>query len=302
MRIFYFFVLFFLVLCFSATAQVGIGTITPDASAILDLTSTNKALLLPRMNQTQINAIANPQPGMLVFCTNCSVNSGCVQMYEDAGWHCINDQKIWFSLCNLYSLYYEVYFGNRVWLDRNLGAKTLPSTYADKLGYGSLFQWGRTRAGLHHCVDWSATPTDLSTTSSTQLPPTTSSSYFVITHADWCNAPDGTLWTVTATDNANNPCPDGYRVPTEGELTSTFASSGTTIQEMALSALHWAPAGYRRWSDGVLVNVGTTGYYWSKEAGVADPSQSVYGIYSNTQISGLETYRAQGMSVRCIKQ
>jgi hypothetical protein len=42
----------------SVQAQVGIGTSTPDASAKLDVTSTNKGLLLPRMTGNQRDAIA----------------------------------------------------------------------------------------------------------------------------------------------------------------------------------------------------------------------------------------------------
>lgn len=53
-------------------AQVGIGTNTPDASAQLDISSTNKGLLLPRLTMAQMTAIANPVAGLLVFCTNCN--------------------------------------------------------------------------------------------------------------------------------------------------------------------------------------------------------------------------------------
>ena len=34
-------------------AQVGVGTTTPDASSALDITSTTKGLLIPRMTETQ---------------------------------------------------------------------------------------------------------------------------------------------------------------------------------------------------------------------------------------------------------
>lgn len=50
-------------------AQIGIGTSTPDASAILDLSSTSKGLLLPRMTAEQQESILNPAIGLLVFNT-----------------------------------------------------------------------------------------------------------------------------------------------------------------------------------------------------------------------------------------
>ena len=55
----------------AAKAQnVGIGTATPDASAVLDLTSTGKGMLVPRMTAAQRAAIASPANGLLVYQTN----------------------------------------------------------------------------------------------------------------------------------------------------------------------------------------------------------------------------------------
>ena len=51
-------------------AQVGIGTTTPNASAILDITSTSKGLLPPRMNTEQRNLISNPSEGLTIYNTN----------------------------------------------------------------------------------------------------------------------------------------------------------------------------------------------------------------------------------------
>ena len=49
----------------SGVAVVG-GT-TPNASAALDVTSTTKGLLLPRMTTTQRNAISSPENGLLIY-------------------------------------------------------------------------------------------------------------------------------------------------------------------------------------------------------------------------------------------
>jgi uncharacterized protein (TIGR02145 family) len=52
-------------------AQIGINNDNslPDPSAILDIKSTNKGLLVPRLTQTQISTITNPVNSLLVFCT-----------------------------------------------------------------------------------------------------------------------------------------------------------------------------------------------------------------------------------------
>jgi len=55
--------------------SVGIGTNTPDASALLDLSSTTKGLLIPRMTAVQRRAIPTPIPGLLVYQTNADVSS-----------------------------------------------------------------------------------------------------------------------------------------------------------------------------------------------------------------------------------
>ncbi len=47
--------------------NIGIGTTTPDTSAVLDVTSTTKGMLIPRMTTAQRTAISTPATGLLVF-------------------------------------------------------------------------------------------------------------------------------------------------------------------------------------------------------------------------------------------
>lgn len=63
--------LLFSIVFFSAfitNAQVGIGTPTPSANAVLDLTSISKGLLLPRVDDT--TNVPNPSAGLVVFNKN----------------------------------------------------------------------------------------------------------------------------------------------------------------------------------------------------------------------------------------
>ncbi|MGE3799747.1 MAG: hypothetical protein AB7H80_01870 [Candidatus Kapaibacterium sp.] len=46
--------------------DVGIGTVSPHESALLDLTSTTRGLLIPRMTVVQRDAIVRPSPGLLI--------------------------------------------------------------------------------------------------------------------------------------------------------------------------------------------------------------------------------------------
>jgi len=56
--------------CFGLYAQTGIGTTTPNASAKLEIASTDKGLLIPRMTAAQRAAIVTPANGLLVYQTD----------------------------------------------------------------------------------------------------------------------------------------------------------------------------------------------------------------------------------------
>ena len=65
-------------------AQVGIGTNSPNGSAQLDVSSTTKGFLPPRMTYAQRNAITSPATGLMIFCTNCG--TGEPQFYNGTEW------------------------------------------------------------------------------------------------------------------------------------------------------------------------------------------------------------------------
>lgn len=52
--------IFFLFFTLISQAQIGIGNTSPNASSMLDITSTSKGILVPRMTTVQRNAIATP--------------------------------------------------------------------------------------------------------------------------------------------------------------------------------------------------------------------------------------------------
>jgi hypothetical protein len=68
-----------------ASGNVGIGTSSPDASAILDAQSTTKGVRMPNMTTTQKNAIASPAAGLMVFDT--TLAKLCV--YTGSAWQTI---------------------------------------------------------------------------------------------------------------------------------------------------------------------------------------------------------------------
>lgn len=68
-----------------AKSQVAIGVPNPDASAQLDVSSTTKGFLPPRMTWAERNAIETPAAGLQIYCTDCGPN-GQMQYYNGVTW------------------------------------------------------------------------------------------------------------------------------------------------------------------------------------------------------------------------
>ncbi|MBI4612995.1 MAG: hypothetical protein HY720_05240 [Planctomycetes bacterium] len=66
----------------TATDRVGIGTAAPDGSAALEIVSTTRAFLPPRMTQGQRDSIVAPKRGMIVYDTT----SDELNVYDGANW------------------------------------------------------------------------------------------------------------------------------------------------------------------------------------------------------------------------
>ena len=98
----------------------------------------------------------------------------------------------------------------------------------------------------------------------------------------------------------NNPCPAGFRLPTETELEVEFNPWNSDDSAGALgSPLKLVMAGYRYYSNGALVDAGSQGIIWSSTTtGITCFGLSFSG--SNATITGTHS-RAHGRSVCCIK-
>ena len=77
---------------FPSSGSAGIGTITPNASSILDMVSTSKGILLPRMTKTQRDAITSPATGLMIYQTN---NTPGFYYYSGSSWKAITPKTGW---------------------------------------------------------------------------------------------------------------------------------------------------------------------------------------------------------------
>lgn len=65
-------------------AQIGINTNTTQASAMLDIYSTTKGLLTPRMNNAAMSAITSPADGLIVHCLDCDPKG--LYLFSEGNW------------------------------------------------------------------------------------------------------------------------------------------------------------------------------------------------------------------------
>ena len=182
----------------------------------------------------------------------------------------------------------------RTWMDRNLGASQAASSSTDTAAYGDLYQWGRGADG-HQCRN-SATTTTLS---STDQPG--NGSFIVSPNAppyDWRSPQNDNLW--QGVSGPNNPCPGGYRIPTEGELDAERLSwASNNSQGAFLSTLKLPTGGYRLRGSGAVVNIGVSGDVQGSTVQGIDTRHLGF----DSGFAGIGTYRrGDGFAVRCIKE
>ena len=180
---------------------------------------------------------------------------------------------------------------SKCWLDRNLGATQVATGSTDHLAYGDLFQWGRGADG--HQIRTSAQTTGPSTS-------TTPGSSFLTSSSNWYSGtnPD-LLW--QGVSGTNNPCPSGYRLPTEADWETERTSWGANnnAKGAITSPLKLPMSGSRDFSNGTLSSVGTYGGYWSST--VSGTNSRFLSFNSSNASMGTSFNRASGNAVRCLK-
>ena len=199
--------------------------------------------------------------------------------------------------------------------------------------FGALFQWGR-RGDGHEQRNSTRYPTDNGERENGTVSGAENfdaNGQIVSSHAafgkfikgnsgnlNWRDPHLNTLWNSGTESNpiktANDPCPPGWRMPTNTELntlaslpssqrvwTTNWNRTGVAgrVFGTAPNRLFLPAAGFRDHDDGVVFDEGSSGYYWSS-TGYQSRAFFLFLLSSNVRSETLA--RANGHSVRCVSE
>jgi uncharacterized protein (TIGR02145 family) len=196
-------------------------------------------------------------------------------------------------------------YTGKVWMDRNLGASRVGSSETDHFAYGCLYQWGRGNDG-HASITWTSgyagTPVNaiaISTQVATDTPENTT---FIVNNTDWRSPNNNNLW--QGVNGINNPCPSGFRVPTNQEWRNELDSSGyntSTTTAGFSSPFKFVLSGSRQFSSADLITIGAEVSIWSSTTINQYASRFFISTTTTLAYSVIGSSRSAGFPVRCIK-
>ena len=272
---------FFVILLLSATAnaQVGIGTTTPAATSILDLTSTTKGLLPPRMTTTERDAITSPATGLVIF--NTTTNG--LEFKSSTSWVSLKTSSDAAFLPT-------IVIGTQQWMRENLDVVTyrngdiIPQVtdanawaglttgawcyYGNDVAngaiYGKLYNWyavndvrGLAPQGWH-------IPTDVE-------------------------------WTTLRTKLGGEPVAGG-KMKTTGTTRWAAPNTGATNE----SGFAGLPGG-NRYYNGTFIGIGIQGVWWSSAEYSSSLAWFCNLYYDYSVVLMVNDYKTSGISVRCLR-
>lgn len=272
------------------SVAISTGNSSAHPSSLLDVQSTTKGFLPPRMISVQKNSISNPTAGLQIWCSDCGAN-GEMQVFNGYTWTNIIGGTATESTTP------SVAIGTQNWMLKNLEVTTysdgtvIPevtdpnewtglttgawcyynNTSANGTTFGKLYNWYAV-AGIHD--------TDANTPNKTLAP----TGWRVATDSDWT--------TLTSFLGSNS----GGKLKEAG--TNHWQSPNTSAtNESGFTAL---PGGDRYYSVGVYGSMFIYGNWWTSTEVDNDKSWVRY-LSKNDGVTGsADVDKKGGYSVRCI--
>ena len=297
------FVLITMITTQTITAQVSINTdgTTPDASAMLDVKSTDKGLLPPRV--ANVSAVSSPVEGLQVY----DISNQCMRYYNGASWSdCMgissNDGN---KTCGGTitdadgNTYNTVQIGTQCWMAENLNIGTMINGSSNQSNNSTIEKY---------CYDDNTTNCD---------------TYGGLYQWD-------EMMQYATTEGTQGICPTGWHLPTdaewmtlEEEVESTTGVNWNTTGWRGIDAggnlkeagtTHWnspntgatnssgftgLPGGYR-YTDGSFDLLTNYAFFWSSSEYGSDAwTRNLY--YGSAQVYRNGYDKAYGFSVRCVR-
>ena len=187
--------------------------------------------------------------------------------------------------------YATVIIGNQVWMSENLKVTKYRDGTAIPTGLSNS-EWENTTSGAYAVYDNNET------------------------HADTY----GYLYNWYAVDDSRNIAPDGWHVPTDDEWTTlTDYLGGTSVaggKMKETGTSHWNspntgatnesgftafPGGYRGYSNGLYLSIGSYGYFWSSSESSSFSAWKRDLFYDYSEVDRNYDYKRYGFSVRCVR-
>ena len=280
----------------NSNAQVGIGVSTANInpSAQLDVVSTTKGFLPPRMTEAERNLIpvTSASAGLIVYCTNCGDN-GEWQGYNGSSW-----TNMVGGAAAAHDLTPRVTIGNQVWTTQNLNV----STYRD----------GTPIPKVEDATTWS------SLTTGAYCYYNNDSATYAAVYGKLYNwyAVAGIYDASSFSDSSlrKKLAPAGYKIPTDGDWTTLEITLGANAGTQMKTTSGWNNGGNgtnssgfaglpggNRYDDGTFYDVGDLGYWWSSTEDNTTYAWLRYLYYSYSNVNRSYGDKSSGFSVRCLR-
>ncbi len=275
------------------TAQVAVTAdgSSADGSAMLEVKSTDKGFLPPRMTETEIGNIASPANGLMVF--NTTDNKVYVFVSTDNEWKEVNYGTGTIAgpfICGNTFIddrnsitYSTILIGTQCWMAENLNYDQ--SSYGNDWCYDDTPAYCDTYGRMY---DWAAVMQGASSSSSNP------SGVQGVCPAGW-HVPSDEEWTELTTYVGNN----GYS-GTEGtalKSTSGWNSGGNGTDNFGFTAL---PGGFRNGFGNAFDQIGNLGLWWGATEAATTHAFDRSMTFETSIVNNDAINKQDGFSVRCL--